>query len=128
MANPENFDSPPPYSTVTAENEKNLALVSQDSVLNKKPEPAVQTVDRIIYVGTQPVGPKPAVLVCPSCYETIQTKVKKRASSNAHMACLLLGLFGFYLCCCIPYCMKSFKNFHHSCPHCGAYVGQYQNH
>lgn len=40
------------------------------------------------------VGPNPAMLVCPSCRQSIQTRVEHEPSSKTHIMALLMCLVG----------------------------------
>lgn len=49
-------------------------------------------VNTVIHVSNPPVGPNPTVMVCPSCHETIQTRLSYEPGSRTHLACLILCL------------------------------------
>lgn len=73
------------------------------------------------------VGPNRAQLRCPQCSKLVTTTIETSCQKTAHIACLILCLIGCCLCSCIPYCLESFKNVHHKCPECKAYIGTYKH-
>jgi len=81
----------------------------------------------VILTGAMPMGPDPANMRCPNCNMNITTTTVSENSSSAHIACILLFLFGCCLCSCIPYFMDAFKVVNHSCPNCKTFLGSYKS-
>ncbi|KAJ0179228.1 hypothetical protein K1T71_004940 [Dendrolimus kikuchii] len=75
----------------------------------------------------QPVGPKPFFRICPSCHHEVLTKIETKITIMTHLLALTLCLLECYICACLPYCMDSFKNKDHRCPHCSTFLGTYKN-
>ncbi|KAI2668746.1 hypothetical protein H4Q32_005532 [Labeo rohita] len=68
----------------------------------------------------------PTATVCKYCHRSIITNVKYKAGSAAWGMCCLLTVLGL-ICgfCLIPFCVKGFKDAHHSCPYCHKHLGIY---
>ena len=64
---------------------------------------------------------------CPSCKKATNTRVETRASAMAWILCLIMFLFGFWLCCLIPFCVDGMKDGNHYCTNCGNSVGRIGN-
>ncbi|VDD77371.1 unnamed protein product [Mesocestoides corti] len=62
--------------------------------------------------------------ICPSCKKEIQTEVTYEKGTCAYVSCVVLALLGCDLgCCFIPFCVKRFKDAHHTCPKCNFQLG-----
>lgn len=110
--------APPPYG------QEPQYYPQQQPVIMQQPMMAQQPQVTIIQQGA--VGANPQVMTCPNCRDTVTSKVESSATSSTHMTACLLGLIGWPCCCClIPYCMDSCKGQRHSCPRCGAYLGEF---
>lgn len=56
--------------------------------------PSVQT--NTVFIPVAPlVGPAPAIVTCPTCHASMQTRIEREASSNAHLLALLCCLLGY---------------------------------
>lgn len=73
------------------------------------------------------VGPDPTMVTCPSCRQTVVTRMEYESSTRTHVAAGILCILGCWLCCCIPYCMDSCQNGNHYCPSCGSFLGTYRS-
>ncbi|XP_026313790.1 lipopolysaccharide-induced tumor necrosis factor-alpha factor homolog [Hyposmocoma kahamanoa] len=106
--NPPSYDGPPqPYQ----QHQQGPVIVVQG---------AAQT-----NVVGQAVGPKPATLTCPSCGESIVTRVKHMPTTKTHLVAFGMCVFCCWCCLCIPYCTDSCQNADHYCPNCDAFIGVY---
>lgn len=91
-----------------------------------QPAPIAQEPVRTVIVTSQ-VGPDPSMVCCPSCRQTVVSRMEYESSTRTHVAAGLLCLVGCWLCCCLPYCMDSCRNGNHYCPNCGSYLGTYRS-
>ncbi|KAK2908597.1 hypothetical protein QQF64_001514 [Cirrhinus molitorella] len=68
----------------------------------------------------------PTATVCKYCHNSIITNVKYKSGSAAWGMCCLLTVLGL-ICgfCLIPFCVRGFKDAHHSCPRCHKHLGIY---
>lgn len=73
------------------------------------------------------VGPDPTMVRCPSCRESVVSRMEYENSTRTHVAAGILCILGCWLCCCFPYCMDSCRNGNHYCPSCGAFLGTYRS-
>uniref|UniRef100_A0A672L501 Si:dkeyp-75b4.8 n=1 Tax=Sinocyclocheilus grahami TaxID=75366 RepID=A0A672L501_SINGR len=65
----------------------------------------------------------PTATVCKYCNKSIITNVKYKSGSLFLIVCLFYRLIcGF---CLIPFCVRGFKDAHHSCPYCHKHLGIY---
>uniref|UniRef100_A0A1I8FVK1 LITAF domain-containing protein n=2 Tax=Macrostomum lignano TaxID=282301 RepID=A0A1I8FVK1_9PLAT len=69
------------------------------------------------------LGRYPVPLTCPYCSSYVNTLVTYSPGSFTWLICFLLCIFGFALCCLIPFCVDSCKDAHHSCPNCRGTIG-----
>lgn len=91
-------------------------------VINEQPAPAPPTI-----IVTPQVGPDPTMITCPSCRETVVTRMDYESSTRTHVMAGLCCLFGCWICCWMPYCMDSCRNGNHYCPNCGSFLGTYRS-
>lgn len=72
-----------------------------------QPMPMVQPV----YVAGPVVitGDYPIQCTCPQCGRQIVTRTEKKNGLLAWIICGALFFFGFWLCCCIPFCVDACK-------------------
>lgn len=85
-------------------------------------EPVSHTV-----IVTPAVGPDPTMVCCPSCRQTVVSRMEYENSTRTHVAAGLCCIFGLWVCCCLPYCMDSCRNGNHYCPNCGSFLGTYRS-
>ncbi|XP_049818831.1 cell death-inducing p53-target protein 1 [Aethina tumida] len=86
------------------------------------PTPTVHTI-----IVSTPLGPTPCHVTCPNCRCEIVTTVDSHPNTKTHLFAFLCCLFGGWICCCIPYCVDSCMTQTHTCPNCGAFIGEYSN-
>ena len=68
---------------------------------------------------------EPVKVTCPSCEETVLTRVEKKKGPRAWMSCFFLVATGWICgCCLIPFYIKDLLEFKHFCPKCKALVGK----
>ena len=60
---------------------------------------------------------------CPSCGQATHTRVEVENSPMQWIICLIMFIFGLWLCCCIPFCIDSLKGGNHYCSNCGSSIG-----
>ncbi|XP_065052508.1 cell death-inducing p53-target protein 1 homolog [Rhopilema esculentum] len=83
-------------------------------------QPVVTTVMPLAF------GEFPVSMTCPSCRASIVTAVVTEPGTFAYLLFFLMCIFGFWICCCIPFCIDSCKDAIHSCPNCRAQLGVYK--
>jgi hypothetical protein len=64
-----------------------------------------------VYVGPSVViaGDYPIQCTCPRCGKPIVTRTQKNSGLLAWLICGGLFLFGFWICCFIPFCVDACK-------------------
>jgi len=132
MANPgypqQKFEPPPAYPDANAP--------GQDFVGFHPPPPPHTTTTTTVITGQPliartvvtgyavPATHFPCRLECPHCHADVSTNVQYETGNMAHVAALVLCLFGCWLgCCLIPYCVDGCKDTVHTCPSCGRHLG-----
>ncbi|XP_069104541.1 cell death-inducing p53-target protein 1 homolog [Argopecten irradians] len=63
--------------------------------------------------------------ICPHCRADIMTSTTYTTGNLAWLAFIFMFIFGFWLCCFIPFCLDGCKDVVHNCPNCGGVVGRY---
>ncbi|XP_078579590.1 uncharacterized protein LOC144863848 isoform X1 [Branchiostoma floridae x Branchiostoma japonicum] len=68
----------------------------------------------------------PVTCVCPTCHQTVQTRVDSEVGLITWLAMGGLFLVGCWAgCCLIPLCIDELKDARHSCPNCSTHLGTY---
>ncbi|XP_078660610.1 lipopolysaccharide-induced tumor necrosis factor-alpha factor homolog isoform X2 [Branchiostoma floridae x Branchiostoma belcheri] len=68
----------------------------------------------------------PVTCVCPTCHQTVQTRVTSEVGLITWLAMGGLFLVGCWAgCCLIPLCIDELKDARHSCPNCNSHLGTY---
>ncbi|XP_055917051.1 lipopolysaccharide-induced tumor necrosis factor-alpha factor-like [Eupeodes corollae] len=120
-------DAPPSYNqsfNPSAPSSADMAapMMSSYGPGGPRPQPImVQTMAPPI----PPLGPRPCLVVCPSCREQKMSNIRMESTTKTHLAALIMCLVGLCCCACIPYCVDSCKNANHYCGNCDAYLGSY---
>uniref|UniRef100_A0A3Q0T8W5 Lipopolysaccharide-induced TNF factor n=1 Tax=Amphilophus citrinellus TaxID=61819 RepID=A0A3Q0T8W5_AMPCI len=74
-----------------------------------------------------PLGDSPVQISCPSCHQTVLSKVDYSAGLLTYLFCGGLFFCGFVLgCCLIPFCVDRLKDAKHTCPTCKTVLGVYK--
>uniref|UniRef100_A0A8C5WKI0 LITAF domain-containing protein n=1 Tax=Leptobrachium leishanense TaxID=445787 RepID=A0A8C5WKI0_9ANUR len=69
----------------------------------------------------------PAATTCPSCRQSIVTKIIYNTGLLAWLLFGILLLLGCWLgCCLIPFCVDSCKDVDHFCPNCNHHLYKYK--
>jgi hypothetical protein len=61
---------------------------------------------------------------CPSCHKATNTRVVTRVGTIAWVLCIIMFLFGFWICCFIPFCIDGMQDGNHYCTNCGSAIGR----
>ncbi|XP_044202242.1 LITAF domain-containing protein-like [Thunnus albacares] len=85
----------------------------------------IQPVAQVVMVQQLPTD-APAEMVCPTCRNTIITKIEYRNGFLTWLLCGLLGIFVCWPCCLIPFCVDACKDVEHSCPSCNTVLHIHQ--
>eukprot|EP00117_Sycon_ciliatum_P034584 scpid85490/ scgid0656/ len=98
------------------------------SVVHSQPMyPSAVAVERRVLVHA--VGPdtrfglEPAVVKCHHCGKTTLTNTTSQIAPVAWLFAFFLCLFGFVLCCWIPFVVPALRNVDHHCANCNVVVG-----
>ncbi|CAJ0598320.1 unnamed protein product [Cylicocyclus nassatus] len=65
-------------------------------------------------------------MVCPHCNQQIITRISPRPGAFAYFLCVIMILFGCWLCCFIPFCIEGCQDTEHRCPNCDRVLGIYR--
>lgn len=108
MGKEEKMDPPPPYPVAnfnlknldsnttqgppkTGDHPSNIEQIQHIlSESSMKSLSIILLVHGVIHVTNPPVGPKPVIVICSSCKQTVKTQVVYEPSTKTHLACLLL--------------------------------------
>ena len=63
-------------------------------------------------------------VICTSCRQQVVTKTEHRISSGTWCMCCVVFFVGGFICCFVPFLMKSCKDVVHLCPKCNAEIGR----
>ncbi|XP_056135995.1 thioredoxin domain-containing protein 11 isoform X2 [Lampris incognitus] len=79
----------------------------------------------VVTIG--PFGDNPVQVSCPSCHQTVVSKVEYSSGWLTYLFCAGLFFCGFALgCCLIPFCVDRLKDAKHTCPVCKTVLGVYK--
>ncbi|XP_071126543.1 cell death-inducing p53-target protein 1 homolog [Mytilus edulis] len=67
----------------------------------------------------------PVRTTCPSCNADVMTAISFEVGTMAWIVAGCLCLFGFWLCCFIPFLVDGCKDVVHTCPNCNHMVGKF---
>ncbi|XP_075880204.1 lipopolysaccharide-induced tumor necrosis factor-alpha factor homolog [Nelusetta ayraudi] len=76
----------------------------------------VSTVTHVVV--SHVLGERPGQTSCPHCRQTVITRIDYSAGLLTWLICGAMAMFGFFLCCCIPFCIDACKDVEHRCPNC----------
>lgn len=89
-------------------------------------QPQVQTVVvQQPMIVNQVFRESPVRMQCPACRADIVTALNYDTGMLAWILCGVMFIFGFWLCCFIPFCVDACKDVTHTCPNCQHVVGKY---
>ncbi|CAJ0576379.1 unnamed protein product, partial [Mesorhabditis spiculigera] len=86
----------------------------------------VITVQPTTVILNHQLGPYSCSVTCPNCHQTASTEVIYNAGLFAWLICGIMFIFGFWCCCCIPFCIDSCQDAEHRCRNCRHYLGTYK--
>ena len=112
-ANPTNYPAPDAYQQVPAPGAyQQVPVPVQPQRMAPKCNPAM-------FLGVT----VSVFCECSSCNQPTHTRVETRPSTIQWLLCFGMALFGFWLCCCIPFCIDSLQSGNHYCSNCGSCIG-----
>ncbi|KAF7987656.1 hypothetical protein HCN44_003519 [Aphidius gifuensis] len=117
--------APPPYNYEAQHMPMPMPMAVP--AMNPYNQHASTSVDPIVRVAPMvtPLDKESTRMICPHCRVTIETTVEKNPSTMAWISSLILCLtVGYCGCCLIPFCMDDCHDVKHTCPSCGAFLGE----
>ncbi|CAF4461668.1 unnamed protein product [Rotaria magnacalcarata] len=104
---------PPPYASEKLDH------------YQQAPPPPPMSMTQPVYIGAPIaiVGDYPMQCTCSQCRRQIVTRTEKKSGLLVWISCGVLFVFGFWVCCFIPFCIDACKDTEHYCPSCNAMLG-----
>ncbi|CAJ0945235.1 unnamed protein product, partial [Mesorhabditis belari] len=123
--------APPPehhYAQISQPHYSRQMPVSEPITYNQRLPPmhSAQPQPMPIHSQQQPVynvtqilhikfGPKPCEVVCPFCHTHTRSRIKHESGVLSWLLCGALFFFGFWICCCCPFCIDACMDVDHFC-------------
>nr|CAL36988.1 lipopolysaccharide-induced TNF factor [Suberites domuncula] len=98
----------------------------------QQPPPPQQQAAATTVVVTQPavatavVFRDVPVIITDSKGQQVQTQLEYRSGAMVFIIAAVIFILGFWCCCCIPFCIDSFKDVYHINPTDGSVAGVYK--
>lgn len=77
-------------------------------------------------VLTQTFRETPVRMTCPSCHADIMSAMNYETGMLTWLLFGAMCIFGFWICCFIPFCVDGCKDVVHNCPNCQHTLGVYR--
>ncbi|XP_039541011.1 LITAF domain-containing protein-like [Pimephales promelas] len=125
------FTAPQPMSSSTVNQTVHSSSkpAAAPKVTNNQ-QPAMSTVTQMVQpapvIVSQPLTEVPGPMRCPSCQQQIVTETTFINGKMVWVICGVLGIFGFWPCCLIPFFVNACKDVEHHCPGCKSLIHVYK--
>lgn len=69
---------------------------------------------------------EPFLTQCPFCRATVTTRTEAVSGCLTYLSCAIVSVLTSFMCCCLPFCLRSCKDIKHYCPECNSLIAIYK--
>ncbi|KAF8980631.1 hypothetical protein CPC16_006089 [Podila verticillata] len=76
-------------------------------------------------INVESLRTNPDLVIYQHCHNAVLTITYTESGACTWISCVPLGVISGGLCCCVPFCVGSWKDVLHSCPNCRRGIAMY---